>query len=60
MRENFYDPAMHGVDWNAEFHRVAPYVEAARTPDELRRLTGSADLEDAFVRLAGLDSEARP
>ena len=34
-------------------------VVAEGTPDELRRLTGSADLEDAFVRLAGLDSEAR-
>jgi sodium transport system ATP-binding protein len=34
-------------------------VVAEGTPDDLRRLTGSADLEDAFVRLAGLDSETR-
>jgi len=38
LRDNFYDSAMHGVDWNATRDRFTPYVEAARTPDELRRL----------------------
>ncbi len=33
-------------------------VVADGTADELRQLTGSADLEDAFVALAGLDAEA--
>ncbi|HEX7153791.1 MAG TPA: S41 family peptidase [Thermoanaerobaculia bacterium] len=38
MRDNFYDPAMHGVDWNATRERFAPRVAAARTGDEFRRL----------------------
>ena len=33
-------------------------VVADGTADELRQLTGRADLEDAFVALAGLDAEA--
>ena len=33
-------------------------VVADGTPDTLRRQTGRADLEDAFVALAGLDLEA--
>jgi sodium transport system ATP-binding protein len=33
-------------------------VRAIGTPDELREMTGLADLEDVFVRLAGLEGEA--
>jgi sodium transport system ATP-binding protein len=33
-------------------------VVAEGTPDDLRRLTGKSDLEDAFVALSGLDAEA--
>jgi sodium transport system ATP-binding protein len=33
-------------------------VVAEGTPDELRRQTGQSDLEDAFVALAGLETEA--
>jgi sodium transport system ATP-binding protein len=33
-------------------------VVADGTPDDLRRQTGMADLEDAFVSLAGLEAEA--
>jgi sodium transport system ATP-binding protein len=32
-------------------------VQAIGTPDELRSMTGEEDLEDVFVRLAGLDLE---
>jgi sodium transport system ATP-binding protein len=32
-------------------------VKAIGTPDELRALTGEDDLENVFVRLAGLDEE---
>jgi sodium transport system ATP-binding protein len=32
-------------------------VKAIGTPDELRALTGESDLEDVFVRLAGLDQD---
>lgn len=38
QRDQFYDPDMHGVDWNGVRERFAPYVRAAQTPDELRRL----------------------
>jgi Tol biopolymer transport system component/C-terminal processing protease CtpA/Prc len=34
----FYDPAMHGADWDAVRTRFAPQVAGAQTPDELRRL----------------------
>ena len=38
LRDQFYDATMHGVNWNAVRERFAPYVSAAQTPDELRRL----------------------
>ena len=38
QRDQFYDPAMHGTDWNGVRERFAPRVRAAQTPDELRRL----------------------
>jgi sodium transport system ATP-binding protein len=36
---------------------AAGEVKAIGTPDELRALTGENDLEEVFVRLAGLDAE---
>lgn len=38
MRDNFFDPNFNGVDWQAVHATYAPRVNAARTPDELRRL----------------------
>lgn len=38
LRDNFVDPEMHGVDWDAERASYLPRVMAARTSDELRRL----------------------
>ncbi len=38
QRDQFYDPNMHGADWNAVRERFAPYVESATSPDEFRRL----------------------
>jgi tricorn protease len=38
MRDNFYDPKYHGADWQAVRDQLLPYVEGARTPDEVRRL----------------------
>jgi len=38
LRDTFYDPAFHGVDWNAMHARYAPVVEGTRTTDELRRV----------------------
>lgn len=38
LRDYFYDPKFHGVDWNAVRTRFAPQIAGARTPDEMRRL----------------------
>jgi len=38
MRDNFYDPGMHGADWIAVRAALEPQIEGARTPDEMRRL----------------------
>ncbi len=38
LRDNFVDPGMHGVDWDAARAQYLPRAMAARTPDELRRL----------------------
>src|ERR1051326_6976590 len=38
LRDNFFDAKMNGVDWKAERDRIAPYVGAAVSGDEFRRL----------------------
>jgi Tol biopolymer transport system component/C-terminal processing protease CtpA/Prc len=38
LHDNFVDPGMHGVDWDAEHAKYLPRAMASRTPDELRRL----------------------
>ncbi|HYF22738.1 MAG TPA: S41 family peptidase [Caulobacteraceae bacterium] len=38
LNRRFYDPNFHGRDWNAARGATAPYVEGARTPDEMRRV----------------------
>ncbi len=37
LREHFYDPKMHGVDWDAQRARFTPIVAGAATHDEFRR-----------------------
>jgi len=34
LGETFYDPQLHGVDWNAVYAKYAPYVEEIATPEE--------------------------
>jgi tricorn protease len=38
LRDNFYDPGFHGVDWQAVRREYEPRISGARTPDEMRRL----------------------
>jgi len=38
LRDFFYDPAYHGVNWEGVRAQYEPLISAARTPDELRRL----------------------
>ncbi|MDX2193713.1 MAG: S41 family peptidase [Gemmatimonadales bacterium] len=38
LRNGFFDPRMHGADWDAIRARWAPQVAGAQTADELRRL----------------------
>ncbi|MDP9347768.1 MAG: S41 family peptidase, partial [Gemmatimonadota bacterium] len=38
LRDHFYDPRMHGVDWEAARATYEPHVAGARTPDEMRRV----------------------
>src|SRR5438067_306918 len=52
VRERYYDPAFHGVDWEAERAEFRPLAAAAETTAELygvlRRMLGS--LHDAHTR----------
>lgn len=38
LRDNFVDPKMNGVDWNASHEWFRPRILGSRTPDEMRRI----------------------
>jgi C-terminal processing protease CtpA/Prc len=38
LRDHFYDPNFHGVNWQSVRNVYEPQVAGARTPDEMRRL----------------------
>jgi tricorn protease len=38
LRDDFFDPAFNGVNWIAARAAVEPFIAAARTPDEMRRI----------------------
>jgi C-terminal processing protease CtpA/Prc len=40
QRDNYYDPAFHGTDWNAVRQAYEPRIAGSRTPDEMRRILG--------------------
>ncbi len=54
LRDNFHDPKMHGVDWNAVRTEYAPLIAGAPTPDSLLRLlnlmVGELDASHSGVR----------
>jgi tricorn protease len=33
--DNFYDPSMHGLDWNAIYEKYRPYSDKARNINEI-------------------------
>ena len=38
MNETYYDPKFHGANWSDVRGEYAKWIEAARTPDEMRRV----------------------
>jgi len=34
LGQRFYDPAMHGTDWQADYRKYLPYIESLGTPEE--------------------------
>ena len=38
LNDNFFDPKMNGVDWNAVSAQYEPYVAAAQSTEDLRRI----------------------
>ena len=38
LNEGYYDPNFHGANWSDQRGRFAPFIEGARTPDEVRRV----------------------
>jgi tricorn protease len=55
LRDNFYDPKFNGINWEASRERYGPYVAAAATPDEARRITSLmiGDLNASHLGLTG-------
>jgi tricorn protease len=69
-RDYFYDPNMHGVDWNAMYKKYLPLVERVTTRNELndvlKRLVGELSVlhawasggdmpnDDKYIRVASL------
>ncbi|MDQ2889924.1 MAG: S41 family peptidase [Gemmatimonadota bacterium] len=38
LRDNFFNPTMNGVDWNAVRANYARRIDGAQTPDQMRRI----------------------
>ncbi len=55
MRDNFYDPAFHGVDWSESRAVYRPRAAAATTRDELRRIISLmvGDLNASHLGISG-------
>lgn len=57
LRDNFHDPRMNGVDWNAVRAKYAPLVAGAPTPAAANRLmnlmVGELDASHSGVRTGG-------
>ena len=55
LRDNFFDPAFNGVNWEASREQYGPLVAASATPDEMRRVMSLmiGDLNASHLGLSG-------
>ena len=55
LRDNFFDPAFNGVNWEASREQYGPLVAASTTPDEMRRVMSLmiGDLNASHLGLSG-------
>jgi Tol biopolymer transport system component/C-terminal processing protease CtpA/Prc len=55
LRDNFYDTAFNGVNWEASREIYGPRVAAAATPDEMRRIMSLmiGDLNASHLGISG-------
>ncbi len=55
LRDNFYDTAFNGVDWERSRETYGPRVAAAATPDEMRRIMSLmiGDLNASHLGISG-------
>ena len=62
IRDNFFEPNMNGVNWNAVREQYAPLAAGARTPDELRRIISQmlGELNASHSGIAAPASAAQP
>jgi tricorn protease len=58
LRNHFYDPKMHGKDWDAAINLYAPLVEEAATPEEFKLLMGEllSELNASHLGCSGPNS----
>ncbi len=59
IRDNFFDPKFHGVNWEAARTEYEPYIAGAETPDEERRII-SLMLGDLNASHSGISAPPRP
>jgi tricorn protease len=62
LNEIYYDPKFHGADWKAMRERYAPAIDAARTPDEVRRVISLmiGELNSSHSGINGGPAATRP
>jgi Tol biopolymer transport system component len=62
LRDHFYDPNFHGVDWNSVRTTYEPLIAGSRTPDEMRRLVNLmvGELNASHLGISGPSTAATP
>lgn len=62
IRDNFFDPAFNGANWNEVRSEYAPVAAGSRTSDELRRIISLmlGELNASHLGIGGPQSAAQP